>query len=347
MTLNILGHNGTTTTSRKCIAINNIRQQNFYWKEFTNKDQNLKWIKDEDRDHTVQTFRVCANSWKLAFGRIKAKVSCKNVFFIWRVKRWPVIKMIKMQSNWSPVICLYPACVDSNAHTHEANRKGSSIPLSLMLWICRETLQRTIIARKPRQTTAGCVCRQLTGPSWTMRQWETSWAHRRGLRSQRQWFPCQQDLCWESPPFKRFPSRTSATEGLVGIGEGISCGWQMKMQLWWSKMETARVESPTAAAAAAAAELCMDPCLSFTLWHFDYCLLSSIQSLHGLFRTVQLLKSSISFAVITVVFYAVFLYANIMIVWVYIRATSVRFFQADSNFLHQWSHDWTYILKTH
>lgn len=77
-----------------------------------------------------------------------------------------------------------------------------------------------------------------------MRQWETSRAHKQGLRSQRQWFPCQQDLCWESPPFKCFPSRTSATEGLVGIGEGISCGWQMKMQLCRSKMEMVRVKSP-------------------------------------------------------------------------------------------------------
>lgn len=148
--------------------------------------------------------------------------------------------------------------------------------------ICRKT--RTIIARKPRQTAAGSVCRQLTGPSWTKRQWETSWAHKRGLHSQRQWFPCQRDLCWESPPFKRFPSRTSATEGLVGIGEGISCGWQMKMQLCRSKMKTVWAESPRAAATAP----CMDLRQSFTLWYFDYGVVWSIQLLYSMLRTVLL-----------------------------------------------------------
>lgn len=164
--------------------------------------------------------------------------------FICRLKWWPVLKKIKMQSKRN-VSCLSGI---KSTHTHEANREGISIP-PLTYAMNLQKNSGAIIARKPRQTAAGCVCRQLTGPSWTMRQWETSRAHKREHRSQRQWFPCQQDLCWESPPFKRFPSRTSATEGLVGIGEGISCGWQMKMQLCRSKMETVWVESPRAAAA--------------------------------------------------------------------------------------------------
>lgn len=155
-----------------------------------------------------------------------------------------------------PVPCVF---VFKSKHSW-IKQKRTSIPPLTHAGKLQEKLW-TIIARMPGQTTAGCVCRQLTGPSWTMRQWETSWAHKRGLRSQRQWFPCQQDLCWESPPFKRFPSRTSATQGLVGIGEGITCGWQMKMQLCRSEMERLQVESPRAAAATT--ELCVDPCLSF------------------------------------------------------------------------------------
>lgn len=188
-----------------------------------------------------------------------------NMCFICSLKRWPNIKKIKMQRKRSAVV----SCVSGFKPTHSWSKQEGDLHSPFHL--CYECAEKhwMIIARKPTQTAVGCVWRQLTGPSWTMRQWETSWAHKRGLRSQRHWFPCQQDLCWESPPFKRFPSRTSATEGLVGIGEGISCGWQMKMQLCRSKMETVWVERPRAAA-----ELCMDPWLSFTLWHFDYCLLS-------------------------------------------------------------------------
>lgn len=50
----------------------------------------------------------------------------------------------------------------------------------------------------------------LLRPSRTAGQWETSVAHKRSPRAQRRSFPCQRDLCWEIPPFRRFSSSTSA-----------------------------------------------------------------------------------------------------------------------------------------
>lgn len=92
--------------------------------------------------------------------------------------------------------------------------------------------------------------RGLARSSWTTRQWETSdQACKGSLNSQRQTFPCQQDLCWERPPFKQFSCCTSAAvseKDWWAFERKWDVGGSEEMQLCEGEMEKDWAKSPKA-----------------------------------------------------------------------------------------------------
>lgn len=113
-----------------------------------------------------------------------------------------------------------------------------------------------------------------------MRQWETSdQARKRSLHSQRQPFPCQQDLCWERPLFKWFSSCTSAAvseKDWWAFERQWAVGGSEEMQLCWGKMEKVWAESPRACVVSDRKKnprlnmaRCAGELLVPTLWHSE------------------------------------------------------------------------------